>query len=155
MSENTQDTSTPETAPYLIIDVGGEREKFLAYDRINDWALAEMQEAAESNNLIKQAVASRNLALAHIQPEEHARFDAYMRRHGLDAEVGDKLNDALFALWNGETNLPKEPSSDSSTSTGSTDSSSTEPSSVEDTEKAAKTPAAKKAAKKAGSSSQG
>lgn len=139
MTENITDTSTPtdtpETVPAFILELDEEREEFLAYEDMNEWALAEHAAALEAGEFIEIAKSTRNLALAHLLPEEHARFNTFMRRHGRNPDIGNKIQDALVALWQGETNIPKaQPSSDSSTSTASIDSTLTEPSSSQESD---------------------
>jgi hypothetical protein len=64
--------------------------------------------------------------MTSVMPSDRDRFSAFMLEHGQDEDLEENLTNGLFALWNGETMLPLEPtSSDSSDSIGETGSTST------------------------------
>lgn len=107
--------------PRLVLELEGEKAVFAAYSKPNQWALMENAQATKTNDATASLASTYALAVSSVMPQDRERFGAYMMEHGQDEELEEKLTNGLFALWNGETMLPLEPtSSDSSASTGET-----------------------------------
>jgi len=116
--------------PKLVVTLEGEREEFQAFPKPNQWALMQNAQATKDNDATASLASTYALAITSIMPSERSRFEAYMLSHGQDDDLEENLTNGLFALWNGETNLPLDStSSDSSDSIGETGSTSEDDSS--------------------------
>jgi hypothetical protein len=116
--------------PKLVVELEGERAEFRAFSKPNQWALMENAKATKDGDATASLASTYSLAMTSVIPSERDRFGAFMMEHGQDEALEENLTNGLFALWNGETMLPLEPtSSDSSDSTGETGSTSTDDSS--------------------------
>jgi hypothetical protein len=123
-------TDPATLVPKLVITLEDDRAEFLAFAKPNQWALMQNAEATKNGTNGEALASVYKLATTSVLPSDRDRFNAFMMDHGQDDDLEDKLTEALFALWEGATMLPLEPtSSDSSGSTGANDSTSTEGSS--------------------------
>jgi hypothetical protein len=121
--------------PKLVMELGGDREEFLAFAKPNQWALMQNAEAAKEKSGTANMAAMYRLAVTSVKPQDLARFEEYMATHGHEDDLVEQLGDALNNLWSGDTMLPLVPtSSDSSASTGPSGSTSGDGSSQPDTE---------------------
>lgn len=125
MSETTQ-----ETQPTLVLNFGdGEAGVFKAHRQANNLTLIENIDNVFSDSAYESIKAVTVLIQDQVLDEDLPQLREFLHQHGRDENYARVLYDALDACWSGETQLPFEPSSDSSDAISTP---ATEPSSTDD-----------------------
>lgn len=107
-------TDAPQYKHTFVVDPEDPTSVFGAHKALNRWALLKMARAEAQGTDEEQAAAFYTLIMTIVVPEERDRLDDYMMEHG-DDEGMTRLQDAVERFVKGETQLPLEPSSTSST----------------------------------------
>lgn len=130
-------TDNNDVQPTVVLDFGdGQPAEFKAERYANQFLLVRhLDQAYGSEGDYYAIVAVTNLVRDQVLDEERDRLDEFLLAHGRSDDYVPVIRDALGDCWRGETNLPLEPSQDSSETTSPTDgdTSSTGDSSSEDT----------------------
>ena len=123
-------TAAPEAQPTLVLDFGdGEAGTFKAHRQANNLTLIENIDNVFSDSPFESIKAVTVLIQDQVLDEDLDSLREFLHQHGRDENYATVLYEALSACWSGETNLPFEPSSDSSDAISTPE---TEPSSTED-----------------------
>lgn len=112
---------TDEATPLLVLDFGdGVKGEFKAHRYANQFLLVRHSDDLFRGGY-KAIEAATILTLDQVLPEEKERLEQFLFENGRSDNYVDAISDGLQACWSGETNLPLEPSSDSSETSSPTD----------------------------------